>query len=140
MTIVYDNNTTIAFVDKIRQSYPTQSNNRIVIYKGTMPAANAWSEAGSSADELVRFENFTLSDNGYMLFFGVTPVINPVNATASGTAAWAAIFQTLSPEYNITVSVTNAAGTGGVKVDDTNITSGNPVTVTSVGISLGVVY
>lgn len=140
MAIIYDTFTRGVITDFIRTgSTPSQSTNRIVIYKGTMPASDAWSEAGSSADELVRYGNFTLTDNGTLIYFSTAPVIGTVNATGTGTATWGALFNTGTPTRYLLGTVSGPLGNGIFKIDDINVVSGSPVSITSIGIRVGAV-
>lgn len=118
----------------------TASNNRLIVYKGTLPAdADAYSVATYTADELVTFSGtFTLVHNWSFdppfVTFGVSPTVT--NASATGTAAWYAIYNTSQPTRVLLGEVsTSAVGTGTLFLDDVNIVSGNPVTAVSFGIN-----
>lgn len=139
MTIIYNDDIRTVLTDSIRTAAPTQASNRIVIYQGTMPASDAWTEAGSSANELVRYENFTLTDNGTLIFFGTSPVVNPVNATGTGTATWGVLFNTGTPTKYLLGTASNTVGIGVFKLDTDNIVSGNPISIISIGIRVGAV-
>lgn len=118
------------------------TNNYIEVYKGIMPAdANDWTSAGSSADLLVTFNNFKLTQtitqgDVQAMIFSQTPN-NPVNATATGTAAWYAMFSDgVGNKGPILGDVTVFGGTGTLQLDSVAITSGNPVTIKHWGIRL----
>jgi hypothetical protein len=130
----------------------TIANNKIKIYKGTMPTdANDWNKDGygSPADEdlLVTFSNFKIDAantqnvaNDVQSVIFVTagkPSPNPVNATATGTAAWYAMYDDAAFDGVLIGEVSATGGTGTLRLDSVSLTSGNPVTITHFGLRFG---
>jgi hypothetical protein len=110
--------------------------------------ANDWvvGGPGSPSDLLVTFGEFTIVNANFFLaggadiqstIFRVKPSPNPVNATATGTAAWYAMYDNTDTEDAFLGEVTGPGGTGTLRLDNVSLTSGNPVTVTHWGIKFG---
>jgi len=126
------------------EGWMTTSNtqNYLEIYSGTMiddPDDWVVGGVGSPTGLLVTFSNFR-AIHGYStdvqaLYFqaGLTPNPNPVNASATGTAAWYAMY-TLSRAEPLIGEVTVTGGTGTLQLDSLSLTSGNPVTITHWGL------
>ncbi len=122
----------------------TAANNRIKIYQnlGNMPAdADNWSSAGSGADELATFADWTIDSVtgstpadpvwGTVTFAVSTGLPNPstVQATATGTAAWYAMYNTNDEGSVILGEVSLAGGTGTLVLDSLSLTSGSDTTI-----------
>ncbi len=121
--------------------HPTSTSNFIQIYKGTMPLdANDWTSGG--ADLLVEFTQLKLTQaitqgDVQSMIFSQTPNPNPVNATATGTAAWYAMYNTAPGTPGPMLGdVSVFGGTATLQLDSVSITNGNPVTIKHFGVRL----
>lgn len=125
----------------------TASNNKIEIYSGTMMSeADDWvvGGPGSPSNLLVTFSNFRpLNAPGVNATYDVQAVIfsstqkpnpNPVNATATGTAGWYAMYDSAAEDGVLLGEVSVTGGTGTLQLDSVSLTSGNPVTITHWGL------
>lgn len=111
----------------------TGSNNKFIIFKGTMPSnLTNWVEADNSSDKLAEFSGFVFGQSGARVI--ITSIPDPVNATATGTAAWFAWYRSDSVIKYFFGDVTAIAGTGALHLDSVSLTSGNPVTFSNFGV------
>ena len=123
----------------------------IKVYKGTIPAdADSYDPASGTytVDELATFTNYNISPKGGATkddplwgsaAFTVTtgfPSPDTVNASATGTAAWYAMYNTATLTRVLLGDVTLVAGTGSMYLDTLSLTSGNPVTIMDWGMVL----
>lgn len=102
------------------------------IYSGSKPATPATAPTGTLlATVALTDPAFTSVTNG--VGTGGDPA--SVNAAATGTAGWARF----ADSTGVTVmdaDVTDNAGTGTVKLSSTSLTSGSPVDVTSITVTM----
>ena len=113
---------------------------RLSIMKGTIPGEiDDFDIANYSADVLATFSGPTIIDLGII---GVNVVMGAatsefVNATATGTATWWVMHHaTLTDSLGLMGDCTDEVGTGTLKIDDTSVVSGNPVTIQGFSFSL----
>jgi len=116
--------------------YPTTNRNVLEIYKGTMPAdPDTWTSGGT--DLLATFTSYRFYESDSLdpqgLFMYIPPTVNPVNATATGTAAWFAHYVNFGSFGWMLGDVSTTAGTAAVRLDSLSLTAGNPVTLTYFG-------
>lgn len=106
----------------------------IEFYTGTMPTA-----LGDALVAQVKLGTLTCSDPAATQDVGVITfgtITQDSAADASGTAAWAYIKDSTGAIVNA-VDVTDAAGTGFIKVNTTTIVAGGPIAITSLTITVG---
>jgi hypothetical protein len=106
----------------------------IEIYTGTVPT-NVETAVGAQ----VLLGTLTCSDpvgtvTGRVLTFGAITMDSA--ADASGTAAWARIYDG-NGDAVIDVDVTNTAGTGAIKLNTVTIVAGGPILLNSFTITVG---
>jgi len=127
-----------------RITYSGTVYNTLNIYQGTIPTdVNAWTAASTSADLLASFTSFYMAgiptipsvEDGGFVRLQVTPSTNPVNASASGTATWFALYTTNNWNGWVLGDVSLTTGTAMVRLDSLTLTVGNPVTLTYFGMS-----
>ena len=130
--------------------------NKIEIYSGDMPAdADDWFPGyggspgtGSPLVQLLAtFSTFRIDDaNDQIAGADVQSVIfqpsakptpNPVNATATGTASWYAMYDSSRVDRVLIGEVSNGAGTGTLRLDSVSLTASSPVTITHFGVRFG---
>ncbi len=130
------------------------ANNFIKIYQNlaNMPAdADNWSIVGNSADELVTFNNYLVTvistttitggkpdPNWGKVTFSTAGFPNPatINATASGTAAWYAMYDSTGSQQDIILGeVSLSGGNGTLQIDALTLTIGNPITILDWGFT-----
>lgn len=118
----------------------TDANNRLIVYKGTMPLdADDYIEANFTSDVLCTFANFdTVRSSGLIYTRILDPAPASVTATGTGTAAWFAMFATTSTSRVILGDVTEDGGGGLLTIGSVNITSGATVTFVNFAINSGV--
>lgn len=111
-------------------STTTDSTNRILLYKGTMPTdADNWTIAGSSSDLLATWTTFDHGVSLKTINMSVNPTPTTVTATGTGTATWAAFYSTaFNEDRALLTDVSEDGGGGGLIIDDVNVISGNSVT------------
>ncbi len=134
MTILTNDNYTMQLAVGLNSADSTTgSENKLIIFKGTMPSnLTNWVEANNSGDKLVEFSGFTFSRSGSRVIIPSIP--SPVNATADGTAAWYSWGITTDVTRYFFGDVSIIGGTGSLELDSVVLISGNAVTITDFGI------
>lgn len=109
-------------------------NATIAIYTGSIPATPLTAVTTQTLLGTLTCSDpvGTATDN--VITFGT--ITQDSAADASGTAAWARIFNA-DGDAVFDVDVTNAAGTGVIKLNTTTIVAGGPISITSFVINVG---
>lgn len=105
------------------------------IFSGTIPDVDVnytFTATNYSAQKLVGYTNtqFSLQNVSGVLRFNIMPP--QINATASGTATWFALYNGTSAVIGTITDQTD--GTGVLLLQSTNIVSGSPVNVLELGV------
>ena len=111
----------------------TASTPMIEIYSGTIPGAMGGTISDTLLAELAMTNGAATQASGTITLDAIT---NDNAANATGTAGWARIVDRDGDEV-IYLTVTNASGTGDIKLNTTSLTSGSPVAITSGAITVG---
>ena len=111
----------------------TASTPMIEIYSGTIPGAMGGTISDTLLAELAMTNGAATQASGAITLDAIT---NDNAANATGTAGWARIVDRDGAEV-IYLTVTNASGTGDIKLNTTALASGSPVAITSGAITVG---
>jgi len=110
----------------------------VQLYKGIAPTPPvSFLLANHTVDQLATFTSGSLIEANTRIAFNVFPP----NATASatGTAAWFAMYNAVAPTRAIIGDVSAPNGTSALWIDDINIILGNPVAIVDFSALFGAV-
>jgi hypothetical protein len=130
---------------------PAQADNRIEIYSGTMPSdANDWVQGGdgSPANLLVTFSTFRIQQHlaplaapeidvqEAVFTTDFTPDPGTVNASATGTAAWYAMYDVgqVAGWGALLGNISLSGGNGSMHLDSLSLVIGQPVQLLHWGV------
>ena len=115
----------------------TTTNNFFYIYKGTMPAYNSYTPAGSVSDLLATFTDLDLAQVASAVRMGKSPTLSTVAASATGTATWGAFYNSAAVNNYILGTVTDPTGDGVIHLDSVSLVSAVDVTFVDFGVDFG---
>lgn len=107
--------------------------NRLIIYSGTMPAANDWSEATYAGQALAEWGSLNWTADSTAGRVNITSIPTPdVTATGTGTATWCVVRGNTGRW--VLADVSENGGSGICYISTVNVVSGNQVTLLSFSI------
>lgn len=136
MTLKVNQNFLNSFLGGHANALQLGSTPKLEIFSGVMPEVTdsfSFAPANYSAQRLGLAGTLTLQTVNGAIRFNQIPAA--FNGTASGVAAWFALYNSSTASRCIIGTITSAAdGTGVLLLENVNVVSGQPIVVTDLGV------